>query len=73
MSYNKNIEREVPLWQRNLLLLTFRRNLIHFLLVKYLPYQQKKKDDNTNMDFLNNPSRADFEKKLKEFIKEHDK
>lgn len=35
-------------------------------------YQQKKKDDSTNLDFLNNPSRADFEKKLKEFIKEHD-
>ena len=36
-------------------------------------YQQKKKDDNTKMDFLNNPSRADFETKLKEFIKENDK
>lgn len=36
-------------------------------------YQQKKKDDNTKMDFLNNPLRADFETKLKEFIKENDK
>lgn len=33
----------------------------------------KEKDDNTEMDFLNNPSRADFGTKLKEFIKENDK